>query len=103
MSESARCAPLVEFSGGKGFHYRLILDCPIPAGQAKKMAQSHTGSVLSGSVRLQPGSFPQAGISFRERHGEPGEASFGGASRYGETLFQPAGKKDVYGGGLLGV
>ncbi len=36
MSESAGCAPLVEFSGGKGFHFWFILDRPIPAGQAKK-------------------------------------------------------------------
>jgi len=35
MSEAAGCAPLVEFSGGKGFHFWFILDRPIPAGQAK--------------------------------------------------------------------
>lgn len=36
MSEAAGCVPLVEFSGGKGFHFWFILDRPIPAGQAKK-------------------------------------------------------------------
>ncbi len=36
MSEAAGCAPLVEFSGGKGFHFWFIMDRPIPAGQAKQ-------------------------------------------------------------------
>lgn len=36
MSEMAGCVPLVEFSGGKGFHFWFILDRPIPADQAKR-------------------------------------------------------------------
>ena len=36
MSEAAGCAPLVEFSGGKGFHFWFTMDRPIPAGDAKK-------------------------------------------------------------------
>ncbi len=36
MSEDAGCSPLVEFSGGKGFHFWFIMDRPIPAGQAKQ-------------------------------------------------------------------
>ncbi len=36
MSTSAGCAPLVEFSGGKGFHFWFIFDRPIPAGDARK-------------------------------------------------------------------
>lgn len=35
MSETAGCKPLVEFSGGKGFHFWFIMDRPIPAGQAR--------------------------------------------------------------------
>ena len=35
MAEEAGCPPLVEFSGGKGFHFWFIMDRPIPAGQAR--------------------------------------------------------------------
>lgn len=35
MSESAGCAPLVEFSGGKGYHFWFIFDRPVPAARAK--------------------------------------------------------------------
>ncbi|MFW5936811.1 MAG: CRISPR-associated primase-polymerase type A1 [Desulfosalsimonas sp.] len=88
--EKGPAEPLVEFSGGKGFHFWFFFETPIPAAQAREFARSVIGDISRDLSFFSLEVFPKQGRLTGKGFGNLVKLPLGIHRTTGKRSFFPA-------------